>query len=97
MSTEAQRMSIALQASLRRYLELHPEAADSPEGIRQWWLAEELRMTPIGVLREALKAMVASGEVQFCVLPDGTELYARSVSSAVVSFKHQAKNGDEQG
>ncbi len=95
MSTETERTSISLQASLRRYLEKHPEAADSPEGIRQWWLAEELRMTPIGILREALKTMVASGEMQFSILPDGTELYARSVPSAVVSFKHQTKNKAE--
>ncbi|MGH8051468.1 MAG: hypothetical protein ACREPB_12485 [Arenimonas sp.] len=92
MSTEAERTSISLQASLRRYLEKHPEAADSPEGIRQWWLTEELRMTPIGILRAALKALVASGEMQFSILPDGTELYARSVPSAVVSFKHQTKD-----
>jgi|GEM_PF-2485073 len=95
MSTEAERTSISLQASLRRYLEQYPDAADGPEGIRQWWLAEELRMTPIGILREALKALVASGEMQFSILPDGTELYARSVPSAVVCFKHQAKNKDE--
>jgi len=92
MSTEAERTSISLKASLRRYLEKYPEAADSPEGIRQWWLAVELRMTPIGVLREALKALVALGEMQFSVLPDGTELYARSAPSAVVSFKHQAQD-----
>ena len=92
MSTEAERISISLQSSLRRYLEKYPEAADSPEGIRQWWLAEELRMTPIAVLREALKVLVASGEMQFSVLPDGTELYAQSTPSAVVCFKHQAKN-----
>jgi hypothetical protein len=92
MSTEAERITISLQASLRRYLEQHPDAADSPEGIRQWWLTEELRMTPIGKLREALKAMVASGEMQLDVLPDGTELYARSASAAVVCFKHQAKD-----
>lgn len=95
MSTEAERITIELQASLRRYLEKYPEAADSPEGIRQWWLAEELRMTPIALLRDALKALVASGEMQFSVLPDGTELYARSAASAVVCFKHQAKDEAE--
>lgn len=81
MSTEAERMSLSLQASLRRYLEKYPEAADSPEGIRQWWLTEELRMTPIENLREALMVMVVSGEMQLSILPDGTELYARSVST----------------
>ncbi|MGH8106122.1 MAG: hypothetical protein ACREO1_14000 [Arenimonas sp.] len=92
MSTEAERTVISLQASLRRYLEKYPEAADSPEGIRQWWLAEELRMTPIGILREALKGLVASGEMQLSILPDGTQLYARSTSSTVVCFKHQTKD-----
>jgi hypothetical protein len=92
MPTEAERIFISLQASLRRYLEKHPEAADNPEGIRQWWLAEELRMTPLAILLEALQALVASGEMQLSVMPDGTEVYARSASSTVVCFKHQAKN-----
>ena len=92
MSTEAERMSLSLQASLRRYLEKYPEAADSPEGIRQWWLADELRMTPIEKLRDALMALVALGEMQFSVLPDGTELYAPSVSVSVFSRKQQTKD-----
>ena len=92
MSTEAERMSLSLQASLRRYLEKYPEAADSPEGIRQWWLADELRMTPIEKLRDALLALVALGEMQFSVLPDGTELYAPSVSVSVFSRKQQTKD-----
>ena len=81
MSTEAERMSISLQASIRRYLEKYPDAADSPEGIRQWWLTEELRMTPTEKLDQALMVMVISGEMQLNILPDGTELYARSVST----------------
>lgn len=81
MSTEAERMSISLQASIRRYLEKYPDAADGPEGIRQWWLTDELRMTPIEKLDEALMVMVISGEMQLNILPDGTKLYARSVST----------------
>ena len=81
MSTEAERMSLSLQASLRRYLEKYPEAADSPKGIRQWWLTDELRMIPIEKLHEALMVLVVSGEMQLSTLPDGTELYARSLST----------------
>lgn len=95
MSTEAERKTLSLQASLRRYLEQYPDAADSPEGIRQWWLTGEMRMTPIENLRHALLGLVASGEMQFCILPGGTELYARSGSSAVVSFMQQAKDSDK--
>jgi hypothetical protein len=89
MSTEAERISISLQASLRRYLEKFPEAADSPEGIRHWWLTEELRMTPVENLRHALKALVASGEMQISTLPDGTELYARSATSSSLATKNK--------
>ena len=92
MSTEAERMSLSLQASLRRYLEKYPEAADSPEGIRHWWLTEELRMTSIEKLHEALMVLVLSGEMQLIILPDGAELYARSVSASLVCYKHQTRD-----
>jgi hypothetical protein len=80
MSTDASQTSLVLQASLRSYLQRFPDAADSAEGIRQWWLREELRTTPIEKLRLALMALVASGEMQFSILPDGTELYSRATS-----------------
>ena len=92
MSTEAERMSFSLQASLRRYLDEYPEAADSPEGIRHWWLEEDLRATPIEKLQEALMVLVLSGELQLIILPDGAELYARSVSASIVCFKHETRD-----
>jgi hypothetical protein len=79
MSTEAKTISMALQESLRNYLERFPDAADSPEGIRQWWLSENLKKMSIEKLREALEILVASGEMQLSTLPDGTELYAKSL------------------
>lgn len=84
MSIEAKTIAIALQKSLRGYLERFPEAADSPGGIRQWWLSEKLQKTSIEKLREALAVLVASGEMQLSTLPDGTELYAKSLAIKVI-------------
>ena len=82
MSNDVYRTSILLQESLKRYLEQHPDAADGLEGIRRWWLTEELRATPIETLRQELALLVASGEIRLSILPDGTELYARATLSS---------------
>jgi hypothetical protein len=78
MSIDASHHLLQLQASIRVYLTRYPDAADSPEGIRQWWLTQALQTTSIETLRIALTALVMSGEMQLRILPDGTELYARS-------------------
>jgi hypothetical protein len=80
MSINASRTSMQLQVCLQDYLQRYPDAADSPEGIRQWWLTEALRTTPIETLRHVLAVLVASGEMELKILPDGTEIYARSIS-----------------
>ena len=64
-----------LGAALRRHLVSHPDAADSLEGIRQWWLPEALRVTPLELLQEAIEVLVATGEMTRRPLPDGTTLY----------------------
>ena len=82
MSNDVDRTSILLQESLKRYLEQHPDAADGLEGIRRWWLTEELRATPIETLRQELALLAASGEIRVSILPDGTKLYARATLSS---------------
>ena len=64
-----------LCAALRRHLESYPDAADSLEGIRQWWLPESLRVAPLELLQEAVEVLVADGEMRRKPLPDGTTLY----------------------
>ena len=45
---------------IQRYLEEHPGAADTAEGISQWWLPGEDASLSAGVQR-ALDALVARG------------------------------------
>jgi hypothetical protein len=95
MSSDASQTSMLLQESLRRYLEQNPDAADGLEGIRQWWLTAELRATPIEQLQAALATLVTLGEMQLHILPDGTELYARSASFIKPRVMQQTRDSDE--
>lgn len=69
-------LSQGLCAAIRAYLVAHPDAADSPEGIRQWWLPESLAHVPLAVLRQVLDRMVRRAELKRVRLPDGCDLYA---------------------
>ena len=44
-----------------QYLREHPEAADTAEGIRAWWLQEQGAGRSIGDVRVALEQMVERG------------------------------------
>lgn len=68
-----------LSEALRQYLAHNPEAADSPDGIRRWWLPQPLQSVSNDRLVAALDGLVAAGEMQARSLPDGTEFYARRV------------------
>jgi hypothetical protein len=64
-----------LRECLRRYLEEHPDAADSLPGIRQWWLPKRLHDVTLEELEAAIAQLVDSGEIQRKKLPDSSELY----------------------
>lgn len=65
----------SIAEAIARYLRAHPEAADSVEGIRQWWL------TPLGPPRSvtqveaALADLLGRGVVVRQEMPDGAVLY----------------------
>ena len=67
-----------LQSAVRAYLRRYPQAADTLEGIRHWWLPESMRSTPIEMLRLALAEMLEDGELRCEALSDGSRLYALS-------------------
>ena len=64
-----------LCVALLRHLATYPDAADSLEGIRQWWLPEALRVASLESLQQAVETLMASGEMRSRPLPDGTTLY----------------------
>lgn len=78
MSASASGSRFDLREAVQRYLDEHPDAADSLIGIRQWWLPEALRGSSPAQIRCALADLIASGNVDCQSLPDGTELFFRS-------------------
>jgi Fe2+ or Zn2+ uptake regulation protein len=60
------------------YLEQHANAADTREGIIDWWLPVEQRAVDRAVVERALEMLVAEGLLVGTRLVDGTVLYRRA-------------------
>jgi hypothetical protein len=65
-----------ISAILLDYIACHPDAADSNEGIRRWWLPGDIAACTANV-EAALERLVQLGELARQRLPDGGVLYKR--------------------
>jgi len=66
----------AIQTDVLEYLQGHPDAADSADGIRQWWLLAEMARRSIDRVQAALDELVAAGLIEHRVMDDGRLIYA---------------------
>ena len=60
------------------YLRNHPNAADTLEGILNWWLPRQRYETEQQRIEQGLEYLVTQGLVSKKVLSDGTILYLRN-------------------
>jgi hypothetical protein len=58
------------------YLRAHPQAADTVDGIVEWWLPRQRHDDAVNRVQHALDKLVARGLVEQMTLVDGTVLYA---------------------
>lgn len=58
----------AIADRIARYLEQHPEAADSTEGIQRWWLGPDTPAERIDYIERALTRLEANGRVRKSVV-----------------------------
>lgn len=65
-----------------RYLDAHPRAADSLDGILRWWLTRQRVSDSESEVQTALNELVASGQISHRRLPDGTVVYQRQTTLA---------------
>jgi hypothetical protein len=65
-----------VEASVIEYLRRHPHAADSLDGVVQWWLPRQRYETARERIGVALDQMVANGRLERRALPDGTAIYS---------------------
>lgn len=61
--------------AIEAYLAQHPAAADSEQGIAQWWLPAMGMEVPMEVVCEALDWLVKHGVVTRTALPQGQAIY----------------------
>lgn len=71
---------VGLRAALIDYLERHASAADTLEGIMDWWLPAEQRATDPKAVELVLDSLVAEGLATVSKLVDGRVLYRRAAN-----------------
>ena len=67
---------LTLARGIERYLEKHPNAADSLEGIQRWWLIRNRYAEDTLKVERALERLIAKGIVVRRILPDGKAIYS---------------------
>jgi hypothetical protein len=67
-----------VRSAILGYLDRHANAADTREGIIDWWLPIEQRALDRAVIEQALEMLVAEGLLTGTRLVDGTVLYRRA-------------------
>lgn len=69
---------IGIASRIDRYLQAHPNAADSAEGILRWWLTRQRIDESVQKIEQALALLLREGAVKKKVLIDGRVLYVGS-------------------
>ena len=72
-----ERSYVDLAAEICRYLDSHPNAADSVEGIVRWWLPRQRLADNAELTQRALDYLVANNEVKATTTVDGRVVYRR--------------------
>lgn len=57
------RVTRSIADEIEHYLQRHPGAADSADGIRAWWLSPELSAAELAAVLQALEQLEARGVV----------------------------------
>ena len=64
-------------SEIKRYLNAHPEGADTVEGITKWWLPRQRLEESALLVRQALDDLVAQAFIERKENPGGGHLYSR--------------------
>jgi len=67
----------ATAEEITRYLEQHPDAADSAEGIQRWWLGSEENQVSFETVYRALCLLERRGVVRADMVEGGPVIYRR--------------------
>ncbi len=76
---------IAIAREIRQYLEQYPEAADTLEGIAQWWLTQQQSQQALDTVKQALDRLVVEGIVKKYITAEGKTVYSGAKRDSVQS------------
>jgi hypothetical protein len=71
-----------VETAVLAYLQKHPEAADTLEGIVSWWLPQQRYETDRERIGRVLSELVTHGKLRCEHLPGGAVLYALNRSGS---------------
>jgi len=66
-----------VRAEVLRYLEDHPHAADTAEGVCRWWIRESRFGLSEVTVQKVLETLVSEGHMRKVQLPGGGVVYGR--------------------
>lgn len=69
-----------IRKEILRYMQTHPDAADSLNGIVNWWLSSKYSAEDMKKVEGVLEQLIKDGLVKKVVLIDKTILYKRKES-----------------
>lgn len=67
-----------LARAIVRYVNAHPDASDTIEGVARWWVASEAEHVTVDLLERALDMLTERRVLTVRVLPDGRQVFRRS-------------------
>ena len=73
--------TMVIAGIIERYVTEHPRAADTPEGIRSWWVAHQSFGYSVDEVQRALDYLVARRRLTSSVLADGTVIFRAASAS----------------
>jgi len=86
-----------VQTEVLAYLDEHPKAMDSADGIRRWWLTQRLAKYSNHRVQTALDGLVEDGVLTERESGDGRTVYARNKESSDCTPRDSGKNAAESG
>lgn len=72
---DSKRHDVEIEEAVLSYLGRHPNAADTLDGIANWWLPRQRLVTAQARIEAVLLQLVDEGVLQMRRLPNGAALY----------------------
>jgi hypothetical protein len=79
---------LAVAKEIQNYLENHPNAADSADGVMRWWLSQQRLEESLQIVQQALEALVSQGEIDKAVTPGGRTVYSSAKEESMDKKQH---------